>query len=636
MAAIPGGVGFVDGATLRDQYVESLGDALNFTPGVVADVSAPRESRISVRGSGISSTFERRGLTLLRDGVPITRASGSTEFQEVDPSTIGWIEVFKGANGLRFGAASLGGAVNIVSPNGRSRPGFGGSAEGGSFGTWRANVQAGGASGNADWWAGITARGSDGYRAQSASRGVFSFVNVGLKFSPDVESRFYLTALSDQFELSGALSLEDALQHPDWAQQPTMMDPGPVADDWDRNLSVIRLSNRTVADLGPARLEGGAWVSWRGLDHAITRMAGIIDQSEDEVGGFASLSNRRGSGRQPIEWVVGVQANRAVTLARTFANQSGERGEIRSFSVQRADNLQAYGQLDAALPGGVRLIAGGQYLEAGRAADARLNAVSGDLSYRHFSPRLGLLWERDADWQVFANWSSSFEPPTMSDLTSGGAYPFQALKAQRAETLEVGTRGRWGPWSVDVSAWESRVRNEFIDTLAPNGRTSVTMNAGRTLKRGVEAGADLFIRRADESGPGLLWRNVWTFSDFRFDGDAIYGDGRLAGIPRHLFSGELRMEGMAGWFVAARLRWVPEGPYVDFANTEKAPGYALWGLGAGWKMGEGLRLTLTAENLFNRRYISNVSTVANQQAERAAAYTPGTGRAVYAGASVQF
>ncbi|WP_199797868.1 TonB-dependent receptor plug domain-containing protein [Erythrobacter sp. KY5] len=51
---------------------------------------------------------------ILRDGVPISRAAGNTEFQEVDPLTIRYIEVFKGANGLRYGSTQLGGAVNVV------------------------------------------------------------------------------------------------------------------------------------------------------------------------------------------------------------------------------------------------------------------------------------------------------------------------------------------------------------------------------------------------------------------------------------------------------------------------------------------------------------------------------------------
>jgi iron complex outermembrane receptor protein len=84
-----------------------------------------------------------------------------------------------------------------------------------------------------------------------------------------VETRFFLTILQDNFELAGGLRLDDALANPRAAGRPVtipspvpgrppiVLDPGPVADDWDRNLGVIRLANRTVVDLGAARLEAG-------------------------------------------------------------------------------------------------------------------------------------------------------------------------------------------------------------------------------------------------------------------------------------------------------------------------------------------------------------------------------------------
>lgn len=100
---MPGAIGFVDQAEFADDFAQSIGDALVFTPGVFADTSAQRENRISVRGSGLNSSFERRGIGLYRDGVPISLASGSTDFQEVAPATLQYIEVFKGANGLRYG-----------------------------------------------------------------------------------------------------------------------------------------------------------------------------------------------------------------------------------------------------------------------------------------------------------------------------------------------------------------------------------------------------------------------------------------------------------------------------------------------------------------------------------------------------
>ena len=76
LTKIPGAIGFVESKDFLDNFAQSIGDTLIFTPGVFADTSAQRENRISIRGSGLNASFERRGLTVLRDGVPISRASG--------------------------------------------------------------------------------------------------------------------------------------------------------------------------------------------------------------------------------------------------------------------------------------------------------------------------------------------------------------------------------------------------------------------------------------------------------------------------------------------------------------------------------------------------------------------------------
>jgi iron complex outermembrane receptor protein len=313
----------------------------------------------------------------LRDGVPISRASGATEFQEIDPLTIRYMEVFKGANGLRFGAASLGGAVNIVSPTGRTaRSPIALRAEGGSFDTFRANASVAGKSGDVDYWGGLTGLTSNGYREHSDVRSLYGHANLGWRVSDNIETRFYITALSDNFELAGSLRLADALANPRAAGRPvtvgpfrpggavTVLDPGPVADDWDRNLDVYRVSNLTAIDLGSADLEVSAWYSRRNLDHAITRFAGIIVQGEDEVGASVRLSGTLPFLADQSRWQLGAIYASASNDAKTFANDSGARGALMTRSDQDSDTLTIYGQADLGLTDAITLIAGGQYAKA--------------------------------------------------------------------------------------------------------------------------------------------------------------------------------------------------------------------------------------------------------------------------------
>ncbi|MGD8327548.1 MAG: TonB-dependent receptor [Sphingomonadales bacterium] len=657
---VPGGIGFVEADVFLDDFAQSIGDALIFTPGVYADTSAQRENRISVRGSGLNATFERRGITVLRDGVPISRASGITEFQEIDPLTIDYIEVFKGANGLRYGAASLGGAINVVTPTGKTvETPYSFRAEGGRFGTFRGSGHVSSNGDKSDFYLGVTGLHSNGFRDHSDVRSVYSHGNFGYKFDNGIETRFYLTALSDNFELSGTVSLEHALEDPKAVQPPVIigpffpggptitLDPGPIEDDWDRNLDVVRISNKTVVPLEAVTLEAGAWYAFRNLDHAITRFAGVIAQQEHEVGGFARGTGDFDLGSMGISWTVGGSIAASSNDAKRFENEFGQRGLLTNRSDQDARNITLYAQIDAEIVEGFRAIFGGQYIDTVRDNDAELNDVSGRVEENQFSPRFGLLWDAGENAQLYFNASRGFEPAGISDLTSGGILDFTPLKAQEAWTVEIGSRGQHAFLAWDVSLYRSWVENEFIDLAVAgfNGAVSNTFNANDTIHQGVELGVDVHIEPKFLTDAGLrgVWRNIYTYSDFHFDdnptglgGEVEFADNDLAGVPEHVYVTELRLEDPDKWYFGVNLRWVPEGPFADYANTTKVPSYALVGLTAGYDVTDNIRLFASAENLFDKNYISNVNTVGNQSLENGRIFTPGQGQAFFGGVTLNF
>jgi iron complex outermembrane receptor protein len=667
MDRIPGAVGVVDDATFEDLYVQSLGDALIFTPGVFADTSAQRESRISIRGSGLNSSFERRGITVLRDGVPISRASGLTEFQEVDPISIDYIEIYKGANSLRYGGSSLGGVINIVSPTGRTQPeGITLRAEGGSFATTRAHASVALAKETVDFYAGVTGLRSDGFRQHSDVESVYGHANLGIRLGGLGETRFYATALSDNFELAGTLALDDALDNPEDAGRPvtigpffpggpvTVLDPGPVADDWDRNLDVYRLSNATVLRFDRVTVETGAWFAYRDLDHAITRFAGIIDQEEWEAGGQLRLEGHFRLAERAVDWVAGASAAFSRNDAQIFENDFGGRGALTQRSDQKARNLLAYAQADIEIVESWTAILGLQYLNTERENEAEFQDTSGQVSESQINPRFGLLWDAAEEVQVFTNVSRSFEPATMADLTSGGALDFTPLRAQDAWTVEVGSRGQRslvvpdivpdGALAVawDVAWFRSWIEDEFVDlpVAGSNGFLSNTFNASRTIHQGVELGLTIYVEPAplEAIGLKLTLRNVYTYSDFFFDDDpddlvgiASVSGNQLPAIPEHVYVFDARLDYEDRASLSFNVRYVPDGPFADFANTTRIPSYTLLGLSASVNVVESLRFFFSAENLTDDVYISNLTTVGDQSLENARVFTPGQGRAFFGG-----
>src|SRR4029450_4111149 len=110
----PGGVGVVGQSTIEESCAANLKDAIEWVPGVMI---RPRfgpadESQLSIRGSGLRNNFHLRGINVLIDGFPYGNADGFSDFEALELLTTKYVEVYKGANALRFGANPLGGAIN--------------------------------------------------------------------------------------------------------------------------------------------------------------------------------------------------------------------------------------------------------------------------------------------------------------------------------------------------------------------------------------------------------------------------------------------------------------------------------------------------------------------------------------------
>src|SRR3546814_19984588 len=86
--------------------------------------------------------------------------------------------------------------------------------------------------------------------------------------------------------------------------------------------------------------------------------------------------------------------------------------------------------------------------------------------------------------------------------------------------------------------------------------------AGHTLPRGSGFGGS--VRLADDlsgpqSGDSVTLSQLWNWSDFRFDGDAQYGDNRIPGIQQNVLRTVIRYARADGVYVAPALDWVQIG-----------------------------------------------------------------------------
>jgi iron complex outermembrane receptor protein len=663
---IAGGRNFISADEYKKGRASNLQDVLAFQPGVLA-VSrfGSEEARISIRGSGIQRTFHGRGIKVLQDGLTLNEADGGFDMQAFEPLAYQYVEVFRGANALQYGASTLGGAINFVTPTGYDASLARVRGETGSYGTWRGQISSGHVSGPFDYYASVTQSAVDGYRNYSQQNNQRVLLNLGWRFHEDLETRLYFNYARSDSELPGSLTKAQAEQNPRQAAA------GNVLRIDKRDFTYYRAAVKTTARFDDSQLDAGVYWSNKDLDHPIFNVLtpgfatgpGTIDFLSNNAGGDVRWTGRQDLFGRDNEWRVGLGFSGSITEDARFENLNGTEARGRRFGdgTEESGNVEFYGENDHQVVGGLHLITGLQVAYARRFYEDRfLNEVgtsaspidsSDDQDYWGFNPKIGLRYDITPKTHIFGNVSRSFEPPTFGELkTIAGSTPpplnplprlaIQNLEAQSATTIEVGSRGEWDRFQWDAAFYHAWVDNELLQyEIAPN--TSQTINGTATHHQGIELGLitklwEGLVTVATKEKPAdtLSLRTVYNWSNFYFDSDPDFGSNQLAGIPEHLVQIELLYEHPCGFYVGPNVQWSVTKYPVDFTNTLFADPYALLGFKTGYRSPRGFSVFVEGKNLTDKEYIATTGVIDRARSapvSNLAQFNPGEGLGIYGG-----
>ncbi len=633
-----GSVSHIDAETTRNTYATNLRDVLQDTPGVLVQNRYSQEVRLSIRGSGLARAFHTRGIEILQDGVPTNLADGSGDFYQIDPLALRAIEVFRGGNALPFGSSTLGGAINFVTPTAHTATApnvF--SLEAGSFGTIRGHGSVSRVMGDWDFHASGTVTHADGWRAhEQQNLGHFN-ANVGRRISDRVETRFYFGAYYTDVKLPGSLTYGAAMTNPRQAATAA------VNGDQARNTYVQRFANVTSIKLDFGQLDITSWAIHKHLNHPIFQ---VLDQDGWTYGISPRFTGSFNLGGYRNDLIVGARIFAGNNQALQFLNAGNAvRGAQTVNARQIASNYEAWFENRFFVLPQVALTAGLKAYLSRRDFSGTLNmntvpvAVDTGVTYSGVNPRVGVLWEPVKDVQLFANVTRSADVPDFSDLTQTTATTtaFVPLKAQTGTTYEIGTRGRYGHFSWEATVWRADLRNQMLQFNVGVGIPASTFNAAHTQLQGVELAASVDLsRNLTGRDDRLTLKQVWTYSDFRFVGDATYGNNRLPLVPLHVLRTALTYAHPAGFSITPSVDIVPQGAFVDYSNTFRVPGYALFNVSASAKLPNGGEAFVDVRNIADKRYIADFGPVVLYNPATTASFYPGTGRSIYGGVRIKF
>src|SRR4030095_15252525 len=512
---VPGGAEVVGKQTIDESTAANLQDVLQYVPGVLIRprFGAADESQLSIRGSGLRNNFHLRGINVLIDGFPYGNADGFSDFEALELLTTKRIEIYKGANALRFGGNTMGGAINLVTKTGEDAGFIESRVEGGSFGFFKGYLGTGQVYGPLDFYLGATDTELDGFRDHSDQVRRRFYGNIGYRFSGGATLRFDLSLVRSEENLPGALTQQELDTNP---RKPA---PATVATRAARNYDYVRGGLTFRVPLTEHQtLEWATQLNYQDLDHPLP--FAVIDDTT-----YAWSSELRWTLAAPLfghgnRFTAGLQYAGTQQNDANFVNVLGNRGAKTKDQINQATNLGASAEHQFAATPAFAVVLGGRGQYSIRAVRDRFTMRDGQgdtdgndsdsVDFFSVSPRVGFVWRVAPTVQVFGNASHAYEPPLLLELTAPGQLQgnLRQLAAQKSWQFEVGTRGTLGKllgWDLSVyhiELWDE-IQNvnvqpfPFAPFTIPRFR-----NIDRSRHTGVEAGG------GGGAGVGLAPRSV--------------------------------------------------------------------------------------------------------------------------------
>lgn len=603
---------------------------------------------VSIRGMGWRAAFGVRGINVLLDGIPLTVPDGQTTLDIIDPAFIRDAELIRGPNSTFWGNAS-GGTLFLRTQDEEESPKASFRTFAGSHELFKAEAQTTIPFGDhsAQVFASFVDR--EGYREHSHFRS--TRIGGNASFSLDTDTDVFINASyvnSPKVFHPGYLNLEDFRENPRQAD-PQFVEAG-AGKTWEQGQFGFNLSHNTSI----GTIEGTFYGIRRELNNPLT----FADIELDRSLGGTRFSIR--NDEQFLNFGFGVDAalQRDDRLNWNY-DDDFDRDELTLDQRETVTNLAGFATTSTSwdyfnISGGVRY----DYLYFDNNDFLQTDGIdqSGDRTFTSLSPSLGVsLNYNNQVW--FANYSTSFESPTTTELVNrpdmtGGFNP--DLKPERTRGYETGIRGGLINAAIqyDFAGFLMQVNDRLIPfQTEEGGDRDFYRNQNSTTHRGFEGVITLQPHSAIRTRAG------YNYSRFQFNvedpdtpdqeitdpGEDPAIDGNLLpGIPEHRFFGNIRW--MPGsWWISVDVDYVG-GYFVNDQNSIANDAYTLIDLEIGHR---GLPFTenmivqpfLKIDNLTNQTYSGSVNINADSfidDVEQRRYFEAGAGITVNAGFTISF
>ena len=583
--------------------------------------------KISFRG--FNGEGEVNAVKLLIDGIPSNSNDGNMPFMDmIFPMELDSIEVVRGTSDARYGLNNIAGNVNMLTRTGgdytKARIRYG------SYNTQETQLAKGIESSNWTQNYFFAYQKADGYR-DHAQADKFSMSGKWF-YTPD-DNRYRIGLIARHYETEaqepGYLSEEDAHRHPTMTNSYNATDKGTrrmnqVSVHFDTELAdTLAWSAKTYVNTFDDR----RWTQyWR------TSAQQERDAYETQYGALTSLT-----WRPEVSWLYDFALEGGADMQQQQNKSERYRTKDRVRQAQTRDQQFDFDTYGAYVQAEIKPFESLKIIPAYRVDKIQgdfTNEMTGmDYDINDYGlikqPKLSVVYSPWDVASVYANWGRTFQVGT-----GAAAYKVPPRDTDLAPSInegwETGIKFTPADW-IDgrVAYWQQKASGEVSRRLNdPSGESD---NVGQTRRWGYDAQVNLHPNERTD-----IWMAyAWQYSKILQPSSTLPNSKgqEIDHIPHHLYNAGVSYKATHALQLTAWMNG-QTNYYLERENTQGTyGGYVLMNLGASYQVTESVSVDLQLKNLTNRYY---EYVWYDPDGAQASLHSPGDGRALYTGVTVDF
>ncbi|NCZ84824.1 MAG: TonB-dependent receptor [Burkholderiaceae bacterium] len=624
------------------QAEDNLSEPLNRVPGIFAlnRQNYAQDLQISSRGFGANSTFGTRGIRLYVDNIPGTVADGQGQISHIDLPSTERIEVIRGPFSVLYGNSS-GGVISVFSEDGGPKNNIQPYFELGSYSQRKAGIKASGLYKNTNYLFDVGDFHIDGYRVHSAADRFNA--NSKIKFRPVSDSVITFVANNVNLSAQDPLGLTAA----QLAANPKQAGNNAISQNTRK--TVLQTQTGFTIDTRIDQKNQLLFTPYYGQRHVTQFLAatnnGVIDLKRDFYGMDSKWIHKDQLIGMPLTFVGGVDFNENDDQRQTYQNNGGIQGALGQTYRMSAKNFDQYAHIDWRLLERLALNFGARNSQTNLSSISNNpslnNTSSGSHAYQALTSMVSLQYYLSEVSNVYVSYGSSFDTPTLNQVTYNSSFTGSnfGLNAATTKQVEIGFKSKLSKSAqIILALFNANTSNDIVVGASSLGRTSFT-NAPKTNRQGIEASAQFILPHQFELNMAYTLLNATVKEAYLNNNAYVLSGNRIPGVPNQgLFSELLWVKPNKSIEAAVEARVNGSMAVNDINSPSMATGYAVLNLrtmfrqeiAGGWSLSQFFRIN----NILNRSYVGSV--IVNQTSSQFYEPAPTRNWLVGAKANYQF